>query len=207
MGCKRILLSDDYYPALAQANVDVRSDGIVEVRERSVVAGDGSELAMDAIIFGTGFQVSPTPIASRIRGRDGRTLQEHWTPSMEAYLGLSVAGFPNLFLLIGPNTGLGHNSMVFMVESQLNYLMGCLDEVRRRGASAVEVRREAQRRFNGDVDRRMRGTVWAVGGCRSWYVDATGRNTSLWPGWSVGFRWRTRRFEPHKYRFAHAPGR
>ncbi len=202
IGCKRILLSDDYYPALTRANVDVITDGVAEIRPHSVVTTTGQELAVDTIIFGTGFRATDSPMAARIRGRDGRTLAEHWKPSMRAYLGMSVPGFPNLFLMIGPNTGLGHNSMVFMIESQLNYLMSCLDEMRLRGTGTVEVREDAQAAFDAELEAATVGTVWTAGHCRSWYLDATGTNTTLWPGWSFRFRQRTRRFEPQKFRLA-----
>jgi cation diffusion facilitator CzcD-associated flavoprotein CzcO len=200
LGCKRILVSDDYYPALTRPNVELITDGVAEVRSRSVITTAGAEIPVDTIIFGTGFHVTDFPVATRVRGRAGRTLAEQWTSSMQAYLGLSVAGFPNFFLMIGPNTGLGHNSMVFMIESQLNYLMSCLAVMRERGAVTVEVREDAQAAFNTEIDGAMKGTVWTAGRCRSWYLDATGRNSTLWPGWSFRFRSRTRRFEPQKYR-------
>jgi cation diffusion facilitator CzcD-associated flavoprotein CzcO len=205
LGCKRILVSDDYYPAVSMPNVDVITDGVAEIRPRSIVTTAGAELPVEAIIFGTGFHVTDAPVAARIRGRDGRSLADHWKPSMQAYLGMSVAGFPNLFLMTGPNTGLGHNSMVFMIESQLNYLMSCLERMRSGGATAVEVREEAQTAFNAELDAAMTGTVWTAGHCHSWYLDQTGRNTTLWPGWSFRFRSRTRRFEPEKFRLARAP--
>ena len=199
MGCKRILVSDDYFPALAQPNVEVVTEGVTEVRERSIVAADGVERDVDTIIFGTGFHVTDPPIAERIRGRDGCTLAEHWQGSMQAYLGTTIAGFPNLAFMIGPNTGLGHNSMVFMAESQINYVMDCLRVLEERGAQSFEVRAEAQQRYNDELQTSMQGTVWTAGHCRSWYLDETGRNTSLWPSWSFAFRRRTRRFDPEAY--------
>jgi cation diffusion facilitator CzcD-associated flavoprotein CzcO len=198
LGCKRVLVSDDYYPALTRPNVEVVTDGVREVRARSGVTTAGDELEVDTIILGTGFHVTDNPIASRVRGREQKTLAEVWSPSMRAYLGMSVAGFPNLFVIIGPNTALGHNSMVFMIESQLNYLMGCLEAMRTRGVSTVEVRSDAVTAFNDEIDRAMQGTVWSSG-CNSWYLDATGRNSVVWPGWSFRFRTRTRHFEPQKY--------
>jgi cation diffusion facilitator CzcD-associated flavoprotein CzcO len=199
MGCKRILIADDYYPALVKPNVEVVTDGVREVRAHSVVDGDGTERAVDTIIFGTGFHVADPPIAQRIRGRDGRTLAEHWGAGMTAYLGTTVAGFPNLFFMLGPNTGLGHNSMVFMIESQLNYVLDCLRVMGERGAHAVEVRRAVQDAYNDELQAAMRGTVWTAGRCKSWYLDDTGRNTTLWPHASFRFRRRTRRFDPDSY--------
>jgi cation diffusion facilitator CzcD-associated flavoprotein CzcO len=204
LGCKRVLVSDDYYPALTRPNVEVVTDGVREVRAHSVVTTAGDELEVDTIILGTGFHVTDNPIASRVRGRHGKTLAEVWSPSMRAYLGMSVAGFPNLFVIIGPNTALGHNSMVFMIESQLNYLMGCLEAMRTRGVSTVEVRSDAVAAFNAEIDRAMQGTVWSSG-CNSWYLDSAGRNSVVWPGWSFRFRTRTRHFEPQKYVMSRAP--
>ena len=199
MGCKRILISDDYYPSLSRPNVEVITDGVEEIRKRSVVSGDGTEREIDTIIFGTGFHVVDPPIAEVITGSDGRTLADHWHGSMQAYLGTAVAGFPNLFMMIGPNTGLGHNSMVFMIESQLNYILDCLRKMEENDADTVEVRREAQDAFNERLQASMQGTVWTAGHCKSWYLDDTGRNTTLWPTWSVSFRRRTRRFDPEAY--------
>lgn len=199
IGCKRVLISDNYYPALAQTNVEVVTDGIQEIREGSIVSPDGSEREVDTIILGTGFRVTDPPIAERIRGRDGRTLAEHWGGSIQAYLGTTIAGFPNLFFITGPNTGLGHNSMVFMVESQLNYVVDCLRVMRERGSQTVEVRQAVQDAFNEELQAEMKGTVWTAGHCKSWYLDDTGRNTTLWPSYSWSFRRRTRRFDSESY--------
>jgi len=199
IGCKRVLISDNYYPSLAQPNVNVVTDGIEEIRSGSIVSADGIEREVDTIILGTGFRVTDPPIAERIRGRDGRTLAEHWDGSIQAYLGTAIAGYPNLFFITGPNTGLGHNSMVFMVESQLNYVIDCLRTMRERNAETVEVRPEAQDAFNDQLQASMKGTVWTAGHCKSWYLDATGRNTTLWPSYSWSFRRRTRRFDPESY--------
>jgi cation diffusion facilitator CzcD-associated flavoprotein CzcO len=198
MGCKRVLRSDDYYPALACDNVDVVTDAIAEVRAGGVVTRDGVEHPADVIVFGTGFRVTDLPIAERIRGRDGRSLAERWQGSPQAYRGTTVSGFPNLFLLLGPNTGLGHNSVVLMIESQINYVLGALERMRRDGVRAVEPTAEAQARFVAGVDRRMAKTVWATG-CRSWYIDATGRNSTLWPGSTWRFRQRMKRFDLAAY--------
>jgi cation diffusion facilitator CzcD-associated flavoprotein CzcO len=209
IGCKRILISNDWYPALTEPNVEVVTDGIAEVRPQSIVTRDGVERPVDTIICGTGFHVTDYPAGDHIHGRGGVTLSEHWAErgSMEAYLGTAVAGFPNLFLLVGPNTGLGHTSMVFMIESQVNYVLDALRHIQGAGATTVEVRREAQDAYNRDLQRRLAGTVWNSGGCRSWYLDANGRNTSLWPGYTWQFRRRTRRFDPWRYVMRYAPTR
>jgi cation diffusion facilitator CzcD-associated flavoprotein CzcO len=199
MGCKRILLSNDYYPALTQPNVELVTESIAEVRGRAIVTTDGIERTVDAIIFGTGFRVTDPPIAERIRGRDGRTLRDAWAGSPKAHLGTTVAGFPNLFLLLGPNTGLGHNSVVYMTEAQIDHLIAALRYMRRHRIGALEPTAAAQQAFVADVDRRMRGTVWVDGGCRSWYLDRTGRNSTLWPGTSWSYYRRASSFRPRDY--------
>lgn len=200
MGCKRVLVSDDYLPSLSQHNVDVVTEGIAEVRPHAVVTRDGVEHPADTIILGTGFRVSDMPIAQWLRGRDGGTLAEAWAGSPKAYLGLTVAGFPNLFLLLGPNSGLGHTSVLFMVESQLNHLMAALRHMRQRGVHAIEPTADAQRGFVAWVDGRIARTVWAPERCQSWYRDATGRNFSIWPGYTFTYRRLLRRFDAHAYR-------
>jgi cation diffusion facilitator CzcD-associated flavoprotein CzcO len=198
-GCKRALLSNDYYPALTCPNVEVVTHGISEVRANSVVAADGTEREVDVIIFGTGFRVQDMPVVDRVRGREGLTLAERWRESMQAYLGTTVAGFPNLFMLLGPNTGLGHTSVVVMVEAQIAYVMDALRAMDRHEWRSLEVREEAQRAYNERVQEGLRGTVWNAGGCASWYLDRSGRNTTLWPSFTWRFRERTRRFDPAPY--------
>jgi cation diffusion facilitator CzcD-associated flavoprotein CzcO len=199
LGCKRILPTDEWYPALMQPNVEVVTEGISEVRPSSIVAADGSEREVDTIIFGTGFHVTDIQIADRVRGREGRPLAEVWDGSPEAYKGAAVAGYPNLFFLVGPNTGLGHNSIVFMIESQVNYVADALRTMRRRGARTVEVRPEAQAAYNAELQERTRGTVWVSGGCASYYIDRNGRNSTLWPTFTWPFRRRTREFDEGAY--------
>jgi cation diffusion facilitator CzcD-associated flavoprotein CzcO len=198
LGCKRVLLSDDFYPALTQPNVEVITDSIREVRAHSIVIEDGSEHEVDAIICATGFHVTNTHIAQYIHGRDGRSLAESWQAGPHAYYGTTVSGFPNLFLLIGPNTGLGHNSMVFMIESQLRYILDGLHLMERKNIRVLEVRADEEERFNVEMQKRMQGTVW-MSGCSSWYLDARGHNTTLWPGFTFEYRYRMRKFDPQKY--------
>src|SRR4051795_744091 len=157
IGCKRILPSNDWYPALARDNVELVTGGIAEIRPHSVVAADGSEREVDAIAFGTGFHVVDMPVAKMVHGRDGRALEDVWDGSPNAHLGCTVAGFPNLFILLGPNTGLGHSSMVYMIESQVAYVVDALRALRRNGHRTVEVRPDVQERYNRDVQRRMKG--------------------------------------------------
>jgi len=198
LGCKRVLISDDYYPALQRPNVSLETSAIAEVRERSIVTGDGVEHPADVIVYGTGFRATDGVTPVRVYGRDGRELNETWRAGMEAYLGTNVAGFPNLFLIIGPNTGLGHNSMIYMMEAQYRYVLSALETMRELGVRAVDVKPEAQSRFNARIQKKMRHTVWSTG-CRSWYLDANGKNTTLWPGFTFAFRRATRRFRPEAY--------
>ncbi len=198
MGCKRVLLSDDFYPAVTQPNIEVVTDRICEVREHSIVTGDGREHEVDAIICATGFHVTDAPLHQYIYGRGGQSLSSRWSAGLSAYLGTTVSGFPNFFLLIGPNTGLGHNSMVYMIESQLNYIADCLRTMDKRKLGTIEVQSEIQQQFEDEMRRRMQGTVW-TSGCASWYLDAHGHNTTLWPGFTFEFRHRTRHFDPEHY--------
>ena len=204
-GCKRVLLSTTYYPALTRPNVEVVASGLKEVRGSTVVAADGSEHEVDAIVFGTGFHVTDMPIGSRITGAGGRTLAEEWQGGMAALRGTTVSGFPTLLMVIGPNTGLGNSSMVLMIESQLNYLADYLRRLDAPGVRALDATTAAQRRWNDVVQRRMTRTVWNTGGCRSWYLDANGRNTVLWPGTTADFRRATRQLDPAEYDRVTAP--
>jgi cation diffusion facilitator CzcD-associated flavoprotein CzcO len=207
IGCKRILPSNRWYPALGQPNVDLVTAGIREVRPRSIVDADGIEREVDAIVFGTGFQVTDMPGAKALRGRDGQLLNDVWHGSPRAHLGATVPGFPNLFLLLGPNTGLGHSSMVYMIESQINYMLDALRVMEERGIDTVDVRPDTVERYNRELDARMSETVWSTG-CASWYLDDTGRNATLWPDWTWRFRQRTAHFDATEYELtAPAPER
>ncbi|MEU1413216.1 NAD(P)/FAD-dependent oxidoreductase [Streptomyces sp. NPDC005731] len=207
IGCKRILLSSSYYPALTRFNVDVVASGLAEVRGSTLVAADGTETEADAIIFGTGFHVTDMPIAERVVGADGRTLAETWKNGMAALRGATAAGFPNWMTIIGPNTGLGNSSMILMIESQLNYLA---DYVRQLdvlgGRVALDARPQAVENWNDRVQERMKRTVWNTGGCTSWYLDARGRNTTIWPGTTSEFRGATRRVDLAEYEVLRAAG-
>jgi cation diffusion facilitator CzcD-associated flavoprotein CzcO len=203
-GCKRILVSNDYLPSLGHSNVEVVCDGVEAIGPHAIIAGDGTEREVDTIILGTGFHVTDPPIAERVRGSDGRSLAEHWAGSLHAHRGTTVAGFPNLFLLLGPNTGLGHTSVVVMAEAQVTYIERALDYMEAEGIGAVEPRREAQSAWNASVQHRMRGTVWTAGGCMSWYLDSKGLNTTLWPDFTFRFRRALSRFDPSEYRLAPA---
>ena len=196
LGCKRILISNTYLRALDQPNADVVTTGIREVRAHSVVDNDGVEHEVDAIIFGTGFHASEMPITERLYGPDGETMSQRWDGSPRAYLGTMVAGFPNAYLIHGPNIGLGHTSVIHMFESQINYITQAIRYAARHEIGALEPTEQAQAAFNRLVDEQMEGTVWTTGGCTSWYLDRTGRNSNLWPGSTLEYRSASRRFDP-----------
>jgi cation diffusion facilitator CzcD-associated flavoprotein CzcO len=206
IGCKRIVISDDYYPALKQPNVELVSDRIRAITPAGILTADGVERELDTIILATGFRATDMPVAEWVRDGHGHTLAQAWQGSPRAYYGSAVAGFPNLFTLVGPNTGLGHNSIIFMIEAQIHYVLECLRHMDTHGLRVVEVRREVERQFNHDVQRRLQGTVWNSGGCASWYFDENGRNTTIWPGSTWPFRQRLRRFRAEDYSFARRAG-
>jgi cyclohexanone monooxygenase len=182
IGCKRILISNDYYPALASEHVDLVTDPITKVTGNAVVTADGREREVDVIVVATGFHTTEQPIAEHVTGQEGRTLAETWrADGMAGYKGTTIHGFPNMFQIVGPNTGLGHSSMVFVIESQIAYVLDALRTMRERDLATVQPRADAQRRWNDDLQRRLARTVWNTGGCSSWYLDAHGRNTTLWP--------------------------
>jgi cation diffusion facilitator CzcD-associated flavoprotein CzcO len=199
MGCKRILISSDFYPALERPNVQVVASGLAKVDGNTLTAKDGTSCEVDAIILATGFHAVDTPIAERIYGPDGISLAQAWNGDMRALRGTTIAGFPNLCMIVGPNTGLGHNSMIYMIESQLNYIVDYLATLDRTGAAALDTRPAAQQAWCDDIEQRMASTVWATGGCVSWYLNAAGRNPTLWPGSTIGFRRATRHLDPAEY--------
>ncbi|GAA2306410.1 NAD(P)/FAD-dependent oxidoreductase [Streptomyces kunmingensis] len=206
IGCKRILLSNTYYPALAQPNVDVVASGLSEIRGNTLVAADGTEAEVDAIVFGTGFHVTDMPIAQRVIGADGVSLAESWKGGMAALRGATAAGFPNFMTVIGPNTGLGNSSMILMIEAQLNYLADYLRQLNVLGGRvALTPRASAVAGWNNRVQDRMKRTVWNTGGCNSWYLDENGVNTTVWPGTTTEFRQATRHVDVGEYEVVRAP--
>jgi len=201
LGCKRVLISDDFYTTMTRPNVELVTDEIRAVRPGAIVAADGIERPCDVLVFATGFDAFNATAGMTIRGRGGRSLAADWAADgPEGYLGVAVSGYPNLFTIMGPNSGLGHNSIVLMIEAQVRYILRCLDWLSRGRLPAVEVRPEVQQAWNQSLQRRFRRTVWQdkPGGspwqlpCTSWYVNAQGRNTALWPGLSAGY-WLTMR--------------
>ena len=201
IGCKRILLSNRYYRSLGNENVDVVTEGISEVRKGSIVTTDGVEHAADTIIFGTGFKVADMPIGHQVHGRDGRSLHETWDGSPNAHLGTTVPGFPNFFMLMGPNTGLGHTSVTIMIEAQVGLVMGALKHLKKTGSAALEPTIESSEKWRSEMDSMSKGTVWTSGGCNSWYLDEHGRNSILWPSFATKFRQRATTFKPAEFKF------
>ena len=197
-GCKRILVSNDWYPALQRPNVELVAEAAARVEGKRVVGAGGASREADVLVFGTGFSATEFLSPMRIFGRDGRELGETWRAGAATHLGISTAGFPNLFFLVGPNTGLGHNSIVFMIEAQVRYVVQALARMKAARARTLELRPEAQAASYAEVQARMRRTVW-LSGCRSWYLTPDGRNDTLWPGSTLGYWWRTRRFDAARY--------
>lgn len=199
-GCKRILISDDYYPALARENVELVTSGIREVVETGIVDEDGVLHEVDVIVYSTGFRIADALTRIDVRGVGGRSLLEAWQGGIESLLGTTVSGFPHFFTLMGPNTGLGHTSMVFMIESQIHYVLELMKKAREKRATYVDVKPDAQRLFNERIQKRIAKSVWASG-CMSWYLDARGKNSTVWPGFTFEFWARTRSVREDDYEF------
>ncbi|OBK73630.1 4-hydroxyacetophenone monooxygenase [Mycobacterium sp. 1274761.0] len=200
IGCKRMLIANDWYPTLDRDDVDLVTEGIREIEGNSIITEDGVAREVDAIVVATGFHVTDSPMFDVICGSDGRSLSETFADKgMRAYKGTAVAGFPNLFVLVGPNTGLGHTSMVYMIESQLNYLVDAIDTMTTHGLARVEIRQDVQDAYNDELQRKLANSVWMTGGCASWYLDAHGNNTTLWPDFTFRFRQLTKRFDTEAY--------
>ncbi len=197
-GCKRVLISNNYYPALDQDHVDVLTDGIREVRGDVIVDDRGVERAVDCIIFGTGFKAQEPIPRGMVFGRGGQDLLDAWKEGAEAYKGTTVAGFPNFFMIMGPNTGLGHSSMVYMIESQIQYILDALNKMKKHDWTSVEVKADAFSKYNASIHAKLGDSVWQTG-CKSWYVNENGKNTTLWPGFTWQFRQQTRSFDAAQY--------
>lgn len=198
IGCKRILISNDWYPAIARSNVDLIQNGIREVKAHSIVTQDGVEREVDCIIFATGFYATDNPIAGIVRGEGGQSLADAWVDGEEAYLGTLVKGFPNYFHIVGPNTGLGHNSMVFMIETQVAYIQRLFAHLKQSGSAAIAVKPQVQDAYNQGLQARLKKSIWATG-CQSWYQHKSGKITALWPDFTFKFWLRTRDFKASDY--------
>jgi len=199
IGCKRILLSNEYLATMSRRNVHLETQGIRRITATGVETVDGRHHAADAIVYGTGFAATEFLAPMTITGRGGLDLNQAWRDGAQAYLGMTVPGFPNFFMLYGPNTNLGHSSIIYMLESQIAHVLRCMKAAQRAGASAVEVDAQRYASFNHTVQARLKATVWQ--GCKSWYVDANGHNSTNWPGFTFGYRWLTRRSSLNAYHF------
>ncbi|GAB2685984.1 flavin-containing monooxygenase [Nocardia thraciensis] len=203
-GCKRPTFSDTYYPALVQPNVEVVTSAIDRIDATGIVTADGVHHPVDTIIYGTGFRVSDHPIGERIVGRDGKSLAQLWAGDPEAYLGTMVSGLPNLFMLLGPNS-VPYTSAVVTIEAQLAYIVDALNKVTGTGIGSIDVKPEVQAAFNARLDRELSASVWAAGGCRSYFMGRTGRVFAFWPGFAAQFTRRTRRMDLADHRVVRQP--
>ena len=200
MGCKRILISNKYFPTFNRQNVDLVTDGIQELTENSIITKDGKERQIDCLIYGTGFITDPRIYLKSFAcyGAQGLELKEAWKEGAESYYGVTTKGFPNLFQLLGPNTVLGHNSVIFMIESQINYILQLIQLVNKTKTQAIVVRENVQNQFNDAVQKKMQGTVWQSG-CVSWYQQDGGKNFALWPTYTWKYWLETRKINPSDY--------
>ena len=203
IGCKRVLFSNNYYPALARDNVKVIAAGVKEVRANSVIDSNGQEHQVDAIICGTGFDTKDPLGPLHLYGRDGIETRSK-EGGLSAYLGTTLKDLPNLFMLLGPNTALGHNSIIFMIEQQIRYAISCLDEMDKRGAAEISVKPEVQDAYNERIQAELQKMVWSEGGCKSWYIDEDGKNFTIWPGftWKYWMRMRKPNFRHFQFKKA-----
>jgi len=207
IGCKRVLISEDYYPAIQLPNVHLHTEGIAEIQEKGLETKESARIEVDAIIYGTGFYTTEFPEAYQVIGRGGRNLHEEWKGSgAEAYYGISVSGYPNLLHMVGPNSGLGHNSIIHMMESQLNYILDYLDKLdqTKEKSDYFDVKAHVQRQFNEKIQERLQKMVWTDGGCQSYYLlNRDGKNTSMWPGSTISYRKRTKKIQLEDYALIH----
>jgi cation diffusion facilitator CzcD-associated flavoprotein CzcO len=201
-GCKRILYSPNYYQAVADPKTTLITDKIVRVTPTGIVTADGTERPVDVIVFATGFHVIDSYTYFEIKGPRGENLVDRWnSEGMAALRGIAVADMPNLFFLLGPNTALGHTSVVIMIESQIRYVAQAIAAVDKAGAEALAPTRAAQDRYNDELQEKLAGSVWNTGGCRSWYLDARGVNRTLWSGMTWQYWLATHELKPSEYRF------
>jgi cation diffusion facilitator CzcD-associated flavoprotein CzcO len=199
IGCKRILLSNDFYSAIQRPNVTIETTGIAEIDEKGILLKDGSRVDLDVIVTATGFKVAEGLVPFEIKGRNGLTLSEAWKNGPEAYLGTTIKGFPNMFMIVGPNTGLGHSSMVYMIEAQVHYAMKAIEYMDRHRVFSIEVKPNVQDSYNLQLQEKLSKTVWNTGGCSSWYKLPSGKNTTLWPGFTFEFKNLLSKFNSQDY--------
>jgi cation diffusion facilitator CzcD-associated flavoprotein CzcO len=199
MGCKRVVFSNDWYPTMTRPNVELITDRIERIVPGGVVTADGTTRPAEVIVYGTGFKAVELLTPMQVTGRSGESLQEAWRDGAQAYLGISVSGFPNFFMLYGPNTNLGGNSIIYMLEGQIGYVLSAIQAIEAQRLAWLDVRPEVQDRFNAWVQKASRTSVWETG-CHSWYTTSTGRNTNNWPDHTFMYRYRVRNFDLAAYR-------
>lgn len=200
IGCKRLLISNAYYPAMAAENTVLEASALARIEGGQAIGASGTAYDLDVLVFATGFEAVRPPFAQRIYGITGVSLDAHWDQGMEAYDSIAVNGYPNLFIINGPNTGLGHNSVVYIIEAQVDYILGALEHIAARRAEVIEVRRDEEEAYMAKLDAMAEGTVWLAGGCKSWYVDErSGRLTLIWPDFAHSFRTENGTFHPEGY--------
>lgn len=206
IGCKRILISNKYYPMFKRENVDLITDGIKEVRAHSIIDSNGKEHPADAIIFGTGFVTDPRIYLKgfTLTGLPGRDIHKDWEKGTESYYGVSVEGYPNMFQLLGPNTGLGHNSVIFMIENQVEYVVKCIKKMDDKDAKYMDIKVTEQTSFNEGLQSRFKGTVW-TSGCQSWYQAGDGKNFFIWPGSTLRYQRELRNIDYNVYNWVGKP--
>jgi len=204
IGCKRIILSSTLYPALVRPNVTVhdKTQGIASINARGIHTQDGQQVDLDLIVWSTGYDATDGVISYPVLGTDGRSLAEVWKEYPRAYLGTTIPGFPNLFVVTGPNTGIGHTSAIFVIESQMNYILDSLKRLEKTGARAIEVKPEAEAEYTGMIHSEMEKTVWKAGGCKSWYQSKSGHVIAMFPGFSFTYRQLASRFKAQHHVFS-----
>lgn len=203
IGCKRIILSNTLYPALCRDNVSLHTQGsgIAEITPTGIRTQDGQDIDVDVIIYSTGYDATDGVISYPVLGKDGRALKDFWAEYPRAYLGTMMPGFPNFFVVTGPNTGIGHTSAIFVIEAQMNYIMNSIEALKRTGKRTLEVTAEAEAEYTAMIHREMEPTVWKSGGCHSWYQSKSGHVIAMFPGFSFTFRQLAKRFKPNHHLF------
>ncbi len=198
IGCKRVVVSSTLYPALSRPNVTLhsREQGIASLDETGINTLDGQHIDVDLIVWSTGYDATDGVISYPVTGKHGKRLKDFWAQYPRAYLGTSLPDFPNLFIVTGPNTGIGHTSALFIIESQMNYILGCIRALKEQGLRSIEVRPEAERTYTQMIHREMERTVWKSGGCHSWYQSKSGHVIAMFPGFSFSYHRLTRTLKP-----------
>lgn len=203
LGCKRVILSSTLYPAYCRENVTLqdKSNGIKEMTEKGIITQDGTEHELDLIIYSTGYDATDGVISYPVIGREGKTIASFWEDYPRAYLGTALPGFPNLFVVTGPNTGIGHTSALFLIESQMQYIMHSVKAVKNTGNQTVEVTASAEQKYTDHIHSEMKRTVWQTGGCNSWYKSKSGKVIAMFPGFSFTFRRWANHFKASDHQF------